>query len=57
LPQEAFGAGGSERDRQKARRARPSRPSAASRAHRVGIDAVAATVLLQSWLDQNRGKS
>ena len=57
LPQEGFGAGGRGRDRSQARRARPSRPSAASRAHRVGIDAVAATVLLQSWLDQNRGKS
>ena len=40
-----------------ARRARPARPGTAARARRVGIDAVAATVLLQAWLDQNRARS
>ncbi len=63
LPPEPVGAadgerGGSQyRQTRQARRTRPARLSAASRARRVGIDAVAATVLLQSWLDQNRGKS
>ena len=37
--------------------ARKARPGPASRERRVGIDAVAATVLLQSWLDQNRETS
>lgn len=50
LPPDPVRARGGERAR------RPSRPSAASRARRVPIDAVAATVLLQAWLDQNRGK-
>ena len=53
LPPEPIGA----RDGRGRAKARSARPSAASRARRVGIDAVAATVLLQSWLDQNRGKS
>ncbi len=39
-----------------ARQARQARSSVASKERRVGIDAVAATVLLQAWLDQNRGK-
>lgn len=54
LPPDPVGAGGGERARSQARQARPS---TAWRARRVGIDAVAATVLLQSWLDQNRGNS
>jgi putative Holliday junction resolvase len=54
LPPNPVGAGGGERARSQARQARPS---TAWRARRVGIDAVAATVLLQSWLDQNRGNS
>jgi len=56
LPSDLTGAGGGERARSQARQTRHSRPHAVSRARRVGIDAVAATVLLQSWLDQNRGK-
>ncbi|MGD0983071.1 MAG: Holliday junction resolvase RuvX [Acidimicrobiales bacterium] len=48
------GAGGGERSRSKVRM---TRPGPASRERRLGIDAVAATVLLQSWLDQNRGTS
>ena len=47
------GAGGGGRSR--ARRPGPS--SAAARARRVPIDAVAATVLLQAWLDEQRGSS
>jgi putative holliday junction resolvase len=47
------GAGGGGRSR--ARRPGPS--SAAARARRVPIDAVAATVLLQAWLDEQRGTS
>ncbi len=43
-------------------RGRPRRPPRRSQAgaagdDRVGIDAVAATVLLQSWLDRQRGES
>ncbi|MFZ2056940.1 MAG: Holliday junction resolvase RuvX [Acidimicrobiales bacterium] len=50
-------ADGGARARPQARQARPARPGAAARARRVGIDAVAATVLLQSWLDQDRARS
>ncbi len=71
LPAEAAGAGPGERARSQARhvqlggrggRARQARQArgawpTAARTTRLGIDAVAATVLLQSWLDQNRGKS
>ena len=60
LPPEPAGADGSEQAGSRTRRTRSTRsarPGAASRARRIGIDAVAATVLLQSWLDQNRGKS
>jgi len=46
-----------DRSRGGERARRRSRPTAASRARQVGIDAVAATVLLQSWLDRNRGNS
>lgn len=51
LAQDAGGDVGGKRAR------RQARPTAAFRASRVGIDAVAATVLLQSWLDQKRGES
>jgi putative Holliday junction resolvase len=54
LPAETVASRGGWRGRSQAR---PVRPSAARRARRVGIDAVAATVLLQSWLDQNRDDS
>lgn len=60
LPREQVGADGGEQARSRTGKTRPSRsarPNADSRARRIGIDAVAATVLLQSWLDQNRGKS
>jgi putative Holliday junction resolvase len=40
-----------------ARARRRTLASAASRARRVPVDAVAATVLLQAWLDKNRGES
>ena len=36
---------------------RPGRTGATSRDNRKRIDAVAATVLLQAWLDENRDKS
>jgi putative Holliday junction resolvase len=49
------GAGGPRRTR--ARPARLFQGSAAARAGRIGIDALAATVLLQSWLDQKRSES
>lgn len=44
---------GGERPRTVPRR---PRPGGTVWSRRAGIDAVAATVLLQSWLDQNRGK-
>ncbi|MGA2802794.1 MAG: Holliday junction resolvase RuvX [Acidimicrobiales bacterium] len=56
LPAAPVGARGGERARSQARPLRQNRPGAATRARRVGIDAVAATVLLQSWLEENRGK-
>jgi len=42
---------------ERVRARRPVRQSAATRARRGPIDAVAATVLLQAWLDENRGRS
>jgi len=48
LPPQVGGSGGGGRVR------RPARASASARSRRVAIDAVAATVLLQSWLDQSR---
>ena len=36
---------------------RPARPGAGKRARRPPIDAAAATVLLQAWLDKNRSRS
>jgi putative Holliday junction resolvase len=45
-----------ERGRPRGRQGRRSQAGAAGD-DRVGIDAVAATVLLQSWLDQQRGES
>jgi putative Holliday junction resolvase len=56
LPAEPGRARAGERARAPARPLRQKRPDAASRARRAGIDAVAATVLLQSWLEENRGK-
>ncbi|MGA2528254.1 MAG: Holliday junction resolvase RuvX [Acidimicrobiales bacterium] len=48
--------GNTERGRLGPRQARGSRSGAASR-NRMGIDALAATVLLQSWLDHKRAES
>jgi putative pre-16S rRNA nuclease len=49
-------AAGTEAGRHGTRLGRGSRSGAASR-NRMGIDALAATVLLQSWLDQKREES
>jgi putative Holliday junction resolvase len=56
LPAEPVRSRDGERARSQARPLRRSRPGVTSRARREGIDAVAATVLLQSWLEENRGK-
>jgi putative Holliday junction resolvase len=56
LAAEPVKSAGGERARAKARPSRHKRPGAASLGRRAGIDAVAATVLLQSWLEENRGK-
>ncbi len=64
LPPESVGARSGEAADSRLRRARARQsqrarqawPTATPRAARAGIDAVAATVLLQSWLDQNRGE-
>jgi len=53
LPADLVRARGRERGRSRARQAR----SAGARGGHVGIDALAATILLQSWMDQKRGES
>jgi len=53
LPADLVRARGREGGRPRARQAR----SSGARAGHVGIDALAATILLQSWLDQKRGES
>jgi len=54
LPPERVAVGEGGRGRPRSRR---EGSNERSRARRVGIDAVAATVLLQSWLDENRARS
>jgi putative Holliday junction resolvase len=53
LPADLVRARGRERGRSRARQVR----SASARGGHVGIDALAATILLQSWMDQKRGES
>ncbi|MGA3215105.1 MAG: Holliday junction resolvase RuvX [Acidimicrobiales bacterium] len=58
LPSEPLRGEGGERGHPRARSPRRSQANFGARAGgRIGIDALAATVLLQSWLDQKRAES